>query len=204
MIAGRGTCDPRSASGPAKGGAASGGLLLQFLQRAGRPAGGGAGGMRLGQRPIQDASDRAGAAAAFRAAAEAGIDLGGRAWTTRTGIEAGAHLAVGKHVAGTDDHVVTGAPDPRSAEGVAPADGSQIRTFENYNIINSLPIRLLGRNPNGCGHRAAGARPRVDPVTRGSTSGKPCAVLAVAERYRSIYPAAIPQGPAGVGRNDQP
>ena len=53
---------------------------------------------------LQDAADGTGAAPAFRAAPEAGLDLGRRAGTIRPAMQAGAHRAIGQDVAGTDDH----------------------------------------------------------------------------------------------------
>src|SRR5690606_30981102 len=71
--------------------------------RPGRRTIGGAGLARALNRLVHDAADGARAAPALRAAAEALIDLERRAW--RVGASAGlAHLVVGQHVAGTDDH----------------------------------------------------------------------------------------------------
>jgi hypothetical protein len=61
----------------------------------------------LGGRPeglVHDRADGAGAAPAIRAAAEAGIDLRGRARTAGAGAQAGPHVAIGEDVAGADDH----------------------------------------------------------------------------------------------------
>lgn len=56
------------------------------------------------QRFVHDGSDRAGAATALRAAAEALVDLGRRAWAIRARLEARPHLVVREDVTMTDDH----------------------------------------------------------------------------------------------------
>jgi len=58
----------------------------------------------LVERILQDGADGAGAAAAFRAAPEAGLNLGRRARAIRPPMQAGADCAIGQDVAGTDDH----------------------------------------------------------------------------------------------------
>ena len=61
-------------------------------------------GLRLVESLAQDRADGAGAASAFRAAAEAAIDLGRGAGTARPRLQARAHLSVGEDVARADDH----------------------------------------------------------------------------------------------------
>lgn len=70
---------------------------------ASRRALGGASLAGAAERFVHDGAHRAGAAAALRAAAEATIDLDS---FPRAGIggDSVAHLGLGKHVAGTDNH----------------------------------------------------------------------------------------------------
>ena len=63
---------------------------------------------RAGDRRVHDAADSARATPALGAAAEAAIDLAGRA-RRLLGAERGAHVLVGQHVAGADDHGKGGA-----------------------------------------------------------------------------------------------
>jgi hypothetical protein len=53
-------------------------------------------------RLVDDLADRAGAAAALRAAAQATVYMAGG--TTIGGARSVAHLVVGQHIAGADDH----------------------------------------------------------------------------------------------------
>ena len=73
-----------------------------------RPAGqrAGAAGLlgRGAQRLVHDGPDRPRAAAAIRAAAQAGIDLRGRARTAWARRKTGLDVPVGQDVAGADDH----------------------------------------------------------------------------------------------------
>ena len=61
-------------------------------------------GRRFSQRIAHDLPDGPGAAPAFRAAAEAGIDLRRGAGTAWAGRQAAANGAIGQDVARTDDH----------------------------------------------------------------------------------------------------
>ena len=57
-----------------------------------------------GQRLIHDAANGAGTASALGAAAEAMIDLPGRAWDVVARRKGRAHILIGEHVARTHDH----------------------------------------------------------------------------------------------------
>ena len=57
-----------------------------------------------GERLVHDAPDGAGAPAALGAAAQAPIDVAGRSRRGFIARQSGAHVLVGQHVAGTDDH----------------------------------------------------------------------------------------------------
>src|SRR4029077_3289043 len=56
------------------------------------------------ERLVHDLADRAGAPTAFRTAAETAIDLSGRARRGR-GLYGRAHIVVGQHVTGADNHL---------------------------------------------------------------------------------------------------
>jgi len=59
---------------------------------------------RAGQRLIHDLADRAGTAAALRAATETAIHLPGRARPLAVFANGGPHIVVAQDIAGTDDH----------------------------------------------------------------------------------------------------
>src|SRR5687768_344160 len=59
---------------------------------------------RVSERLVHDGPDRAGAAPAIRTAAETAIHLSGRARAVRPRMKAGFYVAIGKDVAGADDH----------------------------------------------------------------------------------------------------
>src|SRR6266403_355492 len=68
-----------------------------------------AGAAGAGDRLVHDLADGARTTPALRAAAEAAIDLAGRA-RRLLGTERRAHVLVGQHVAGADDHGKGGVP----------------------------------------------------------------------------------------------
>src|ERR1700690_2954376 len=72
-----------------------GGVCADFLAAAGFPG---------GQSLVHDAADGASAASALRAAAEAIVDLARGARRRFARRQGGAHVMVGEHVTGADNH----------------------------------------------------------------------------------------------------